>query len=212
VSFIELTARRRNAVKVLLVCILLWPFAAWVAARLLITEAPLAKADAIVVLGGSANYKERAREAARLLQEGRAPLILLTNDNHRGPWSSVEQRNPYFYERSFDEIENAGVQGTKIDVLMTPVGGTHEEAELVKKYAAEHGLRSVLVVTSAYHSRRALWTFARVFRDTGIQVGLKPVSPGSDSPPAATWWLTVRGWRLVPTEYVKMIYYVVKYR
>ena len=204
--------RRRTAVRILLVCLLIWPFAAWVAARLLITEAPLAKADAVVVLGGSANYRERAREAARLLREGRSKLILLTNDNQRGPWSNVEQRNLYFYERSLEELHNWGVPDQSVDVLMNEVSGTHEEAELVKKFAIDHGFRSVLIVTSAYHSRRALWTFSRVFRDTGIEVGLMPASPGTDSPRPATWWLTVRGWRLVPTEYVKMIYYVVKYR
>ena len=211
-SVIELTARRRKAIKVLLVCILIWPFAAWLGARFLITEAPLAKADAIVVLGGSANYKERTREAARLLREGRAPLIVLTNDNQRGPWSSTEQRNLYFYERSLEELQKAGTPDKSVDVLMNEVSSTHEEAELVKSYAVENGMRSVLVVTSAYHSRRALWTFSRVFRDTGIQVGLTPVAPGADSPPPATWWLTVRGWKLVPTEYVKMIYYMVKYK
>ena len=206
-----MSVRRRN-VKILLVCILIWPFAAWVAARLLITEAPLAKADAIVVLGGSANYRERAHEAARLLREGRAQLILLTNDNQRGPWSTVEQRNLYFYERSLEELHNAGVPEKSVDVLMNEVSGTHEEAELVKQYATDQGFRSVLIVTSAYHSRRALWTFSRVFRDTGIQVGLTPATPGTESPSPATRWLTRRGWRLVPTEYVKMIYYVVKYR
>jgi uncharacterized SAM-binding protein YcdF (DUF218 family) len=205
------TVRRRTAIKILLICILIWPFAAWAAARLLIIEAPLARADAIVVLGGSANYKERAREAARLLLEGRAQRILVTNDNMRGPWSSVEQRNLFFYERSLDELRNAGVAEESVEVLMTTVSSTHEEAELVKQYAVDHGLHSVLIVTSAYHSRRALWTFSRVFRETGIEVGLMPVSPGTDSPRPATWWLTVRGWRLVPTEYVKMIYYVVKY-
>ncbi|HEY0727999.1 MAG TPA: YdcF family protein [Pyrinomonadaceae bacterium] len=203
---------RRTLIKIALVCILIWPFVAWGAARVLIVEAPLAKADAIVVLGGSANYKERAREAARLLREGRAPVILLTNDNQRGPWSSAEQRNLYFYERALEEIHNAGAPDQSVDVLMNEVGSTYEEAELVKQYAADHGFRSVLVVTSAYHSRRALWTFSRVFRDTGIQVGLTPAPRGSESPPPATWWLTRRGWRLVPTEYVKMIYYVLKYR
>lgn len=203
---------RRRTVKILFVCILIWPFAAWVAASLLITEAPLAKADAIVVLGGSANYRERARAAAQLLREGRAPRILITNDNLRGPWSSAEQRNLYFYERTLEELENAGVPDASVEVLMMPVNGTHEEAELLKEYAVDHDLHSVLIVTSAYHSRRALWTFSRVFRDTAIQVGLTAVSPGTDSPSPATWWLTRRGWRLVPTEYVKMIYYVVKYR
>jgi hypothetical protein len=51
-----------------------------------------------------------------------------------------------------------------------------------------------------------------VFRDTGIQVGLINASPGTQSPRPEMWWLSVRGWKLVPTEYVKMIYYVVKYR
>ena len=207
-----MSGRRRLIVKILLCCILIWPFAAWLGAKLLIIEAPLAKADAIVVLGGSANYKERAREAARLLLEGHSQRILITNDNMRGPWSSVEQRNLFFYERSLEEIKNAGVPPERVEVLLKPVANTHEEAELVKQYAVDHGWQSILIVTSAYHSRRALWTFSRVFRDSGLQVGLTPVSPGIDSPRPATWWLSARGWRLVPTEYVKMIYYVVKYR
>jgi uncharacterized SAM-binding protein YcdF (DUF218 family) len=207
-----LVSRRRSIVKILLVCILIWPFAAWAAARLLITEAPLAKADAIVILGGSANYKERAHEAARLLLDGHSQRILVTNDNNRGPWSSAEQRNLFFYERSFEELRNAGVPAERVQLLPQPVSGTHEEAELVRQYANDHGFQSVLVVTSAYHSRRALWTFSRVFRDTGIKIGLAAAPPKVESPRPATWWLTRRGWRLVPTEYVKMIYYVVKYR
>ena len=204
--------RRRRIVKILLVCILIWPLAAWLGARLLITEAPLAKADAIVVLGGSANYKERTHEAARLLLDGRSQRILITNDNMRGPWSSAEQRNLFFYERSFEELKNAGVPEERVELLPQPVSGTHEEAELVRKYAVDHRFQSVLIVTSAYHSRRALWSFSRVFRDTEIDLGLVPATPEVETPPPATWWLTRRGWRLVPTEYVKMIYYVVKYR
>ena len=203
---------RRTIIKGLLSCILIWPLVAWIGARLLITEAPLDTADVIVVLGGSANYQERAREAAQLLLEGRSQRILITNDNARGPWSSSEQRNPFFYERSAEEIRSAGVPANSIDVLMTPVANTHEEAVLVRKYAEEQGLRSVLIVTSAYHSRRALWVFSRVFRNTDIQIGLISGPLGIESPKAATWWLTARGWRSVPTEYVKMVYYVIKYR
>ena len=205
-------SRRRRIAKLLLVCILIWPLAAWLGARLLITEAPLDQADAIVVLGGSANYRERARAAAKLLLDGRSPRILITNDNQRGPWSSAEQRNPFFNERAHAEITRLGVVAEKVELLPEAVSSTYEEAELVKRYAVAHALRSVLVVTSAYHTRRALWTFARVFRDTGIRVGLIGVAPGAETPQPATWWLTVRGWKLVPTEYVKMIYYVVKYR
>ena len=206
-----MSKRGRIIFRVLIGWALIWPLVAWAGARLLITESPIEKADAIVVLGGSANYKERARAAAKLLQEGRSPRVLVTNDNMRGPWSSAQQRNPFFYERALEEIKNAGVSTTSVELLPQPVASTHEEAELVRQYAEEHQLHSVLIVTSAYHSRRALWVFSRVFRDTGIRIGLINVRPGDESPRPATWWLSLRGWRLVPTEYVKLVYYVTKY-
>ena len=202
---------RRSFLKILSCGILIWPFAAWAGAKFLITEAPLGKADAIVVLGGSATYKERTHEAARLLYEGRSQLILITNDNQRGPWSSAEQRNLYYYERAFEELEKVGVRPQNIEVAATPATSTYEEAQVVREYAQQHGLHSILIVTSAYHSRRALWVFSRVFRDTGIRIGLVSVPPGEQTPPAATWWLTLRGWKFVPTEYVKMVYYLINY-
>ena len=202
---------RRAILKIVSCCILIWPFAAWAGAKYLITEAPLDKADAIVVLGGSATYKERTHEAARLLFEGRSPSILITNDNQRGPWSSADQRNLYYYERSFEELEKFGVPSQNIDLLVTPVTSTYEEAQVVKEYAQQRGLHSILIVTSAYHSRRALWVFSKVFRDTGISIGLTSVPPGEQTPPAATWWLSARGWKLVPVEYVKMVYYMIRY-
>jgi uncharacterized SAM-binding protein YcdF (DUF218 family) len=204
--------RPGTVTKGLFIFILFWPLVAWIGAVVLITEAPLEHADVIVVLGGSANYRERAREAAQLQLQGRSDRVVLTNDNLRGSWSSAQQRNPFFYERSRDEINDAGVPLDRIDVLMTPVANTHDEAMLVRQYAEERRLRSVLVVTSAYHSRRALWVFTRVFRNSGIQIGLVSVRHGAESPTPLTWWLTSRGWRSVPTEYIKMIYYVFKYR
>jgi len=205
-------ARRRIQIqRIVSCCILIWPFAAWAGASYLIKEAPLDKADAILVLGGSATYRERAHEAARLFFEGRAPRILITNDNQRGPWSSAEQRNLFFYERSLEELRNAGVPAESIEVLMQPVTSTYDEAELVRDYAQQQGLHSILIVTSAYHSRRALWVFSKVFRNTGIAVGLISARPGEESPPPMTWWLTLRGWKLVPSEYVKIIYYVIHY-
>jgi uncharacterized SAM-binding protein YcdF (DUF218 family) len=68
-----------------------------------------------------------------------------------------------------------------------------------------------LVVTSAYHSRRALWIFRKVFSGTGIDIGLTAVAPGEQTPSPATWWLQLRGWRTVASEYPKLIYYWLHY-
>jgi uncharacterized SAM-binding protein YcdF (DUF218 family) len=181
------------------------------AARLLIVSAPLAHADAIVVLSGSAALEERNTLAAEFYRQGRAPKIILTNDNQRGGWSSAEQRNPFFYERAFTLLRNSGIPSEAIEVVPQPISSTRDEALRLHQYAESRGLKSLLVVTSAYHTRRALWTLRRTFANTGITIGLEGVPPGWQSPSPATWWLYRRGWQMVPTEYVKLIYYWLSY-
>ncbi len=200
---------KRFARRLLLVALLLgvWAVVAWGAARFLIVDTPLNRADMIVVLSGSAVYKERTERAAEYYHQGLSDRILLTNDNLRGEWSSAEQRNPFFYERARDNLLRLGVPADRILVLYRPVSGTYDEAEALKEYAVANKLRSLLVVTSAYHSRRALWTLSRVFAGTGIEIGLQSVETGEQTPAPVTWWFHLRGWQMVGGEYVKNVYY-----
>ena len=160
-----------------------------------------------MVLSGSAVYKERTERAAEYYRQGLSGRILLTNDNLRGEWSSAEQRNPFFYERARDNLLRLGVPAERVTVLHKPVTGTYDEAVALKEYAVANNLRSLLVVTSAYHSRRALWTLSRVFAGTGIEIGLQSVETGEQTPAPLTWWLHLRGWQMVGGEYVKNVYY-----
>src|ERR1700687_4877189 len=155
---------------------------AWGAARLLIVDASLEHADAIAALSGSVVIRARAQYAAQLYKGGRAPKIILTNDNQQASWSSVEQRNPFYYERAADLLTGAGVPRAAIEILPQPVSGTDEEAALLRRYGEAHELKSILVVTSAYHSRRALWTLLQAFANSGITVGLVAVPPGVQAP------------------------------
>ena len=198
--------------RIILALLVLWPALAWVAARGLVTRAELERADAIVVLSGSSAFVERNRRAAELFHGGRAPLIILTNDNQQGGWSQSEQRNPLFVERAFAELINAGVPKEKIVILAEPVASTYEEAVLAREYAKHENLHSIIFVTSAYHSRRALWTVRRVFAGSGIEVGLDAPLDGVNTPSPWTWWLRARGWRMVAEEYPKLIYYRLWYR
>ena len=191
----------------LLVFIVAWEVVAWVAARALVVDADLSSADAIVVLSGSSAYVERTHKAAELYREGRAPLVWLTDDHTRGGWSSALQRNPYFVERATDELIKAGVPAERIRIVPGVASSTRDESLIVRDYASSQGVRSVLVVTSAYHSRRALRTLRQVFAGTGTTIGLQAVAATSN----AWWWLQPNGWRDVPGEYVKLIYYWLKY-
>ena len=191
----------------LLVFIVAWEVVAWVAARALVVDADLSSADAIVVLSGSSAYVERTHKAAELYREGRAPLVWLTDDHTRGGWSSALQRNPYFVERATDELIKAGVPAERIRIVPGVASSTRDESLIVRDYASSQGVRSVLVVTSAYHSRRALRTLRQVFAGTGTTIGVHAVAATSN----AWWWLQPNGWRDVAGEYVKLIYYWFKY-
>lgn len=202
----------RRILKRLFVVLVVWWIFAWVGARALIVSAPIDSADAIVVLSGSSTYVERTQKAAELFRQGRAPLVLLTDDNTRGGWNSAQQRNPFFVERARDELIKQAVPAEKIRIVPGLASSTHQEGLLVKDYTTAQGFKSLLVVTSAYHSRRALRSLRQTFSDTGITIGLDPVPPGSQTPSPAFWWLQPNGWRFVGSELVKVVYYWLRYR
>lgn len=203
--------RRRRMVSAALALLLVWPPLAWAAADWLVLETVPERADALVVLGGAATYRERAEYAARLFAEGFAPEVLLTDDGQRGGWSQAQQRNPFYVERAAAVLAGAGVPAAKTSVLPRQTASTYEEALALREYAEARGLASLLVVTSGYHSRRALWTFGRVFRGSAVRVRLAAVEPGRQTPSRALWWLTPGGWRTVALEYPKLVYYRLRY-
>jgi uncharacterized SAM-binding protein YcdF (DUF218 family) len=202
---------KRTTIKRGLRCAILfavaWPLLAWLAAEALVTNPAPAQADAMLVLAGSSTFKERTHQAAQLFREGLAPKIILTNDNQESGWSAELQTNPLYVQRAASELKSCGVPEEKIEVVPETVSSTRDEAARVREYAMSSGLRSLLVVTSAYQVRRARWTFAQVFANSGVLVSFSSVPPGDQTPRPLTWWLHRRGWRMVAGEYVKLAYY-----
>jgi uncharacterized SAM-binding protein YcdF (DUF218 family) len=201
---------RRLVIVSVSLCVL-WLAGAWAAAEFLIVHDPIEKSDAIVVLSGSATYRERAQHAGQLFSAGRASRVVLTNDNLKSGWSSAAQRNPYYHELAKEELRRAGVPEENIQTMMVPIVGTHDEALKLRDYCEQQNLNSILVVTSAYHSRRALWTFQKVFNHSRMRVGIDPAAAGIETPSPRTWWMHRFGWDLVPREYVKLVGYWVRF-
>jgi uncharacterized SAM-binding protein YcdF (DUF218 family) len=195
----------------MLCLLLLWPVLTWAGARLLIVKSEITAPDAIVIMSGSATYLERADWAARLYSEGRAPVVILTNDSLISGWDRVEERNPYFYELAARELQKRGVPGSKIQVVSDIALGTYEESLGLRDYATAHNLKRLLVVTSAYHSRRALWSLRHACEGSGIEIGIDGPPPGWQTPSPSTWWWHRWGWKVVAGEYGKLIYYRMRY-
>lgn len=203
--------RARGLLSIAVVCLIGLFLLAWLGAKLLIVKLEMQSADAIVVLSGSSTYRERTAHAAKLYRQGRAPLVLLTNDGLLSGWNEKEQRNPYFVDLAAKELRAHGVPADRIQIISGQAAGTFEEVRLVREFAASHSLKRLQIVTSAYHSRRALWSLRRIAADTGVEVGIDSPPPGWQTPSPSTWWLHRWGWTLVAGEYVKLAYYWLNY-
>lgn len=200
--------------------IVAWTIVAGVAAWALTVRVPLESADVIVVLSGSSAYLERTQKAAQLYRDGKAPVVLLTDDHSRGGWDNAQQRNPFFVERAMDELIKAGVPKDRIQIVPGFAASTRDEGVMLKEFVTRDGLRnhvlvptidSVVIVTSAYHSRRALGILRQTFADTDVKLGMEPSPDDSLHASTVFWWVRPEGWRTVGGEFVKLIYYWFKY-
>lgn len=188
-----------------------WIFAAPFLAKRLIVEKPLEHADVILILAGSSVFQERTDKAAELYKQGIAPVIVLTDDGERGGWSKIEQRNPPFVEMARANLINQGVPAAAIEIIKPNGSGTIQEARIFDEKASSANWKSVLLVTSAYHTRRTLRTFENRLKDRNIVVGIAGAPVGRQTPLPDFWWLSARGWNFVAGEYVKSFYYWVYY-
>ena len=159
-----------------------------------IVEDPLGKADALVVLSDDNFYADRATRAAELLREGKAPLIVASGRRLRPNAGIAELMEHDLIER--------GVPKEKIVRLPQDADSTQEEAEAVLKFAKEKKWRSVIVVTSNYHTRRARYIFRRVFPQ-GMQISIASARDGDFDP--QHWWEKRKSTKELTREFAGMV-------
>ena len=137
---------------------------------LLTVDTPLSRADAIVFMAGS--FQEKAPAVATLYRDGYAPRILLANDGVFSSWSTKYNRNLHQVEWTEEELVRLGVPRSAIIKLPFYGSGTIYDALTAKRYASKNGLKSMLVVTSDYHTRRSRWSFEHVVTQYPVAIGM----------------------------------------
>ena len=121
------------------------------AGRFLVVDQPQ-KADAIVVLAGEASI--RPARALELLRQGMAPRVFLDAESRDVIYN---QHLPDLAQRFID------AQPDKEHISVCPIVGlsTYAETDDVNRCLQPYGVHTVLIVTSASHTRRALSIFRR---------------------------------------------------
>jgi len=163
------------------------------AARFLVLDEP-EKSDAIVVLAGETNV--RPARALELLRQGVAPIIFLN-----------AQARDVIYDRKLTEIarEYANGLAERNHISICPITGfsTFAEVDDVSRCLQPLAIHRVLIVTSEFHSRRALTIFRHRLPQYQFSVAV-----ASDPAQFGEAWWTNREWaKTIFSEWLKMLWW-----
>lgn len=174
---------------------------------LIVNDAPLQKADMIFLLNG--DYNTRPFRAAELYQQGLAPEIVIARSLSQPAENLGLVQNET--DISVQVMEKLGVPSAKIIVLQVKGGvtSTFDEATALRQFVEGRQMRRILLVTSAFHTRRASWIIQKELSGTGVALEVSAVPYGEFS--AANWWKSEDGLIALNNEYVKLVYYYWKY-
>lgn len=164
------------------------------AAESWVIDEPAEHADALLLLGDDNFYADRATRAAEMIRHGVAPVVVASGRRLR-PSAGVAELQEH------DLIER-GVPKDKILRFPHDTDSTLEEAAALARLCSERHFRSVIVVTSNYHARRARHIFLRVF-PKGIAVSVAGAHDGDFDP--EHWWEKRKSEELFVHEIVGMV-------
>jgi len=159
-----------------------------------VVEDPLSRADAIIVLSDDNFYADRATHAADLYRHGMAPIVVASGRRLRPNAGIAELMEHDLIER--------GVPKDKILRVSHNAENTREEAQAMAQQALERKWRSVIVVTSNYHTRRARYIFLRVFPSQTL-VRVSGAHDGDFDPDH--WWQTRKSLKEFTRELAGMV-------
>jgi uncharacterized SAM-binding protein YcdF (DUF218 family) len=174
----------------------------------LVVNDKLEPADIIFLLNSEVNT--RPFYASDLYRQGLAPVIVIarSEDTPTVDLGLV----PNDTEIDVGVMEKLGVPADKIIVLPVPGGvtSTFDEAVTFKQYIEANDVHSIILITSAFHTRRARWIFDREL--SGLPVTLEMAAAPYPTFDQANWWQNETGLITVNNEYIKLAFYFFKYR
>jgi uncharacterized SAM-binding protein YcdF (DUF218 family) len=198
---------RRILVVVVLICAAGGAYAFIHLGTFLAREDPLRKGDAIYVLAGT--QLTRPLEAADLYLEGYAPRIVMTRDTSEPAFAVIEHRGAKLssgVERARDVMIQLGVPAMAITLPDTIHDNTAAEAATLRELARTNHWRTVIIVSSKLHLRRAHFAFERELRGTDVQIVMRG-SRYDDAKPER-WWRARGDIRDILSEVPKLLAYV----
>lgn len=187
------------SIKVLLiylVFIAIAPLGLKKASQFLSVSAPLYKADIIVVLSGG--HGDRVDKAVQLYKKGVSQTLLMTGDTILG--ASIPH---YMKLRAIKQ----GVPSKNIFVEENSTS-TYDHPRLCLPILNTLKVKSLLVVSSKFHTRRSFSVFKKAYAPYDLNIGISGAEDGIDH---TNWWRNSSDAERVLLEYSKHLWYWTHY-
>ena len=162
-------------------------------------------ADAIVVLSGGGTT--RIHQALKLFSEGYAPRLIFTEE--KKPSSFLSNLFP-----TNEQIVDALVEKNNMNVPIINVpsikGGatsTFDEAYDLRKYIEKKKYLHMILVTDAFHTKRALLAFNKVFDNSKVHFEMSAAQ--NEIFNEENWWTSDQGISAYVLESIKYPIYLI---
>ena len=173
-------------------------------AGLFVVDSVREPADALVVLAG--RPETRVWHAVQLYRAGYAPCIVLTEP--RALNRAVDRLIANERQQAL-AVLGAAVPDAPVVFAPSLRGGatsTYYEAHDLARLCHQRGWRHIIIVTDAYHTRRARYAFRKVLQPAGVRVDAA-AAPNAVFD-ASNWWRTDRGLNAYVSEPFKCVAYL----
>ena len=166
----------------------------------LIVSDPLTKADAIIVLAGGGPRHERLLHAINLWEASYAPRIVLSAK--LAEWQTHEDYPAWRYAKKLDVLPD--------DALLVAAhfaSSTKEEAQRLFPFVLRRNYKSVIIVTSNYHTRRAKSVYEQQWPCSSIDFRISAAPTTGFRP--EDWWTRRTDSEMFLYEFTKTIWYAI---
>lgn len=200
----------------LLIALLALTYTKWLPlpANFLLVKDNVKKADCIIALGGDPYL--RIQRAAKLFKEGYAPRIIVPvipprdstlSDYYNFDYLIYNLKDISMHDYAVRAYNFFGVKEENLFFVPISSTTTFSESLASKKFMLDNGFKSLIVVTSGYHGRRALMIFNTVFRGTGIKIFNSTAENEVYNPDA--WWRKEDDVIAIMEEYIASVHNII---
>ena len=143
----------------------------------------------------------------RLLSNGRATHLVVVL-HHPSKEHRVFALEGKYLQLIINELERLGLEKERVQVILAPIEGhpiTLKEARFVVSKLSQDGVRSAILLSEGFHTRRSFAVYSHEGGRVGLSVMPYPYFIGYKRD---SWWREAQGINEFLIEFFKLTYYL----